>query len=890
MRSFILSTCLVILFTGYSAWAQQASFTAPDTVCVNEAITLTNTSTGGSSFYWNFCAGNLYQPPTAVNFGNINGAFQTPVFLEMAQEGGNYYAFVTNNAESLVRLSFGNSLLNTPTAENLGNFGGQIPRQTEGLRIVQDANGWHVLIVGGGNATVPSIAIVDFGASLSNTPTCTNWGNIGNLAYPIDLFTFQEGGIWYGFTINADNNTLTRFNFGTSFATPPSGVNMGNLGNLDYPTGMFLINVSGNWFMFVTNGEGQTITRLDFGNSMLNTPTAVNLGNPGGILNHPRDIYVFNDCGGVFALVANGDGDDLVRLDFDGGVITGNITASSYGNIGSFRYPHSLSAVFRVQDDLYTFVANAFNNSLTRVKFSACTNSSVPSSTLVVPPSFTYSQPGTYTVNMIMDEGLPTQQSTCRNIVVMPPPTVDLGTDQITSCNSTPVTLNAGTGNTHYLWSDNSTANTLLVRSGGTYSVVVSNGGACTASDQVEVMMSPAIDATIDVTNIDCANPVGAITVTPSGGLTPFTYRLNNTDMGTGNSYTNLAAGTYNIEITDAIGCAITRSVDVTVAPNASFSITATPVAPTCNGLTDGAINITVNSGQPPFEFALDDQPYQRATSFDNLGVGNYKVYGRAGACLDSAIVAIIAPPVIDLSVTPTDETCSREDGALEINGSGGTLPYTYELNGVPINTPDIENIVAGDYNIKIIDANGCEATADVTLNNLDIAPVTITNSDTTISIGDKVELHAVNAVDYSWTPVTGVSCADCATTTVQPLQTTTYIVITPSGRNCAVSDSVTIYVDTRHSLFIPTAFTPNKDGVNDVFRVKAKAVAVFNMMIYNRWGEVIFRSGDVSKGWDGTYMEQLQPGGAYVYMIEYAFYDDVGKIYRQQGTVTLVR
>ncbi|ACU62148.1 T9SS type B sorting domain-containing protein [Chitinophaga pinensis] len=890
MRSFILSTCLAVLFTGYSALAQQASFTAPDTVCVDEPITLTNTSTGGSAFYWNFCAGNLYQTPTAVNFGNINGAFATPVFLDMAQEGANYFAFVTNNAESLVRLSFGNSLLNTPAAENLGSFGGQIPRQTEGLRIVQDANGWHVLIVGGGNATTPSIAIVDFGASLANTPTCTNWGNIGNLAYPTDLFTFQEGGNSYGFTLNSDNNSLTRFNFGTSFAAPPTGVNLGNQGNLDFPTGMFIINVSGNWFMFVTNGEGQTITRMDFGNSLLNTPTAVNLGNPGGILNHPRDIYVFNDCGGVFALVANGDGDDLVRLDFDGGVITGNITASSYGNIGGFRYPHSLSAVFRVQDDLYTFVANAFNNTLSRVKFSACTSSSVPSSTQATPPSFTYSQPGTYTVNMIMDEGLPTQQSTCRNIVVVPLPTVDLGTDQIYSCNSTPVTLNAGTDNTHYLWSDNSTANTLVVRSGGTYSIVVSNGGACTAGDQVEVMISPAIDATIHVTHIDCINATGAITVTPSGGLAPFSYRVNNTDMGTQHIYTNLVAGTYHIEITDAIGCTATRIVDVRVAPNASFSITATPVAPTCSGLTDGAINITVNSGQAPFEFALDDQPYQNIPAYDNLGVGSYKVYGRAGACLDSAIVAIIAPPVIDLAVTPADETCSRQDGALEINASGGTLPYTYELNGAPITTPDIENMVAGDYAVKIIDANGCEATADVTLNNLDVAPVTITNSDTTISIGDKVELYAVNAVDYSWTPASVLSCADCATTIVQPLKTTTYVVTTPSGRNCIASDSVTIYVDTRQSLFIPTAFTPNKDGVNDVFRVKAKAVAVFSMMIYNRWGEVIFRSADVGKGWDGIYLEQLQPKGAYVYMIEYAFYDNVKKVYRQQGTVTLIR
>jgi gliding motility-associated-like protein len=788
-------------------------------------------------------------------------------------------------------MSFGNSLLNTPTAENLGDFGGRIPPQTEGLSIVQDANGWHILIVGGGNNSGnPSIAVVDFGNSLTNTPTCTNWGNAGTMAYPTDFFTFQEGGNWYGL-LNSDNNTITRLSFGTSFATAPTGVNLGNVGNLDFPTGMFIINVNGNWHMFVTNTYSNSVTRLDFGTSLLNTPVANNLGNPGGLLNSPRDIYVFNDCGGTFALLANGDGDDLVRLDFAGGDITGSVTASTYGNIGGFRYPHSLSAVFRVADDLYTFVANALNNTLTRVKFSACTNSSIPSSVLQTPAAFTYSQPGIYTVNMIMDEGLPTQQSTCRNIVVVPLPTVDLGTDQITSCSSTPVLLNAGTGNTHYTWSDNSTGNTLVVNTSGTYSVTVSNGGACTAADQVDVIISPAINATVDVTAIDCAHTMGAITVTASGGVAPLRYTLDNTDMGTQNSYTSLVAGTYTIEISDAIGCTISRQVNVTVAANAAFDFTATPQAPTCNGAGDGAITVTVVAGQPPYEFALGDQPFQSNTTFGNLDAGSYMVYGRAGNCLDSAYITVFAPLTIDMTVTPRNETCSRGDGALILNGTGGTTPYTYELNGVPATAADMVNLHAGEYETKIIDANGCEASAFTTLENVEIPSVIITNNDTAIVIGDRVALHAINAVDYIWTPFTGgLSCIDCASPVAQPLQTTTYIVRTLSGENCINADTVTIFVDISHSMFIPNAFTPNKDGVNDVFRVKGQGIAAFRMTIYNRWGALVFISHDATKGWDGTYKGVLQPVGAYVYVVEYIFYDNVEKVNKQKGTVTLVQ
>lgn len=891
MKSIVLSTCLsVLLFAAMPLFGQQAGFTAPDTVCINEPINLFNTSVNGTTYYWNFCAGNLYQPPTAVNFGNINNALQTPVFLEMAQEGGNYYAFVTNNnAPGLVRLSFGNSLLNTPTAEDLGDFGGQIPPQTEGLRVVQDAAGWHVLIVGGGVVSNPSIAVVDFGNSLTNAPTCTNWGNIGNLAYPTDLFTFQEGGNWYGMALNSDNNTVTRLSFGTSFATAPTGVNLGNLGNLDFPTGTFIINVSGNWYMFVTNTRSNTITRLDFGNSLLNTPTAVNIGNPGGLLNEPRDIYVFSDCGGTFALVANGNGDDLLRLDFAGNDITGNVTASSYGNIGGFRYPHSLSAVFRVQDNLYTFVANALNNTLTRVSFGSCTNSTIPSSSLYTAPVYSYTTPGTYTVTLVMDEGLPTQQSVCHNIVVMPLPTVDLGPDQ-TTCNNTPVLLDAGTGNSHYTWSDLSTGTTLLVNNSATYSVTVSNGGGCTTIDEVEVVISPVMSADVNATTIDCANPTGSITVNASGGIPPFTYSLNNVDMGTQDRYTGLTAGTYNIDISDAVGCTITRTVNLTVVGNSSFGFTATPSWSGCTGGTDGAINLSVTMGQPPFEFALGNQPYQNTTTFDNLAPGNYTIYGRAGNCMDTVLITVAEPAPIDMTVTPRDETCSRADGALVINATGGTPPYAFEINGVTATTTDMLNLVAGDYNARVIDANGCDASAFTTLENLDIPRVRITNNDTTIVIGDRVQLNAINAPDYLWMPLTSLSCLTCPSPVAQPYQTTTYVVTTNTGQNCISADTVTIFVDIKQSLFVPTAFTPNKDGSNDIFRVKAQGVAAFRMVIYNRWGEFIFRSDDVAKGWDGLYKDQPQPAGGYVYVIDYIFFDDIETVHRQKGTVVLVR
>src|SRR5688572_4440439 len=111
-------TAAGIYLTGKSIQAQIpiASFNAPDTVCLGQTVNIFNTSVGGNTFYWNFCTGNLYGSPGGNNLGNI-GSLSTPVFLDIAKDGNNYYAFVVNhsNASSITRHSYGNSLLNVPT-------------------------------------------------------------------------------------------------------------------------------------------------------------------------------------------------------------------------------------------------------------------------------------------------------------------------------------------------------------------------------------------------------------------------------------------------------------------------------------------------------------------------------------------------------------------------------------------------------------------------------------------------------------------------------------------------------------------------------------------------------------------------------------------------------
>jgi gliding motility-associated-like protein len=102
----------------------------------------------------------------------------------------------------------------------------------------------------------------------------------------------------------------------------------------------------------------------------------------------------------------------------------------------------------------------------------------------------------------------------------------------------------------------------------------------------------------------------------------------------------------------------------------------------------------------------------------------------------------------------------------------------------------------------------------------------------------------------------------------------------------------VLVRVTFNRTFDMPNAFSPNKDGINDVFRPKSQGVIAFAMQIYNRWGELLAQVSDLRKGWDGTSKGQPQPIGTYVYVVQYIFWDSEGKMVVQdkKGTFTLIR
>lgn len=164
------------------------------------------------------------------------------------------------------------------------------------------------------------------------------------------------------------------------------------------------------------------------------------------------------------------------------------------------------------------------------------------------------------------------------------------------------------------------------------------------------------------------------------------------------------------------------------------------------------------------------------------------------------------------------------------------------------------------------------------------------TGNDTTIQLGQSVGLNANGVVNgiYTWTPSTDLTCVGCSNPTSTPTETITYTVITADSNGCSSIDNITIYVEFQNVIFVPNIFSPNGDGVNDILYVRGMGVSNLKFFLYDRWGEKVFETTSLDKGWDGTFRGKEMNKAVFVYYLEATFLD--GKQVTQKGDITLVK
>lgn len=425
----------------------------PDTLCVGNELQLTTTVKNASTYYWGFCSAYLNNIPAGSSIAAGTG-LDAPSSIAMGKDGNNYFVFVVNanGPRDIIRYDFGTKLSNVPLANNLGNFAGAIPSTPKGFELVNTGGNWYGFLTGGTTGVNSDLIRLDFGNSLSNVPVVVDLGNLGgNLLNPQDLYVFSEAGNWYALTNNGFSNSLQRLEFGTAITNVPTLVDLGNPGSLSFPTGMWPVFDGTEWHLFVVNRISQRLSRLDFGTSLLNPAVDNDLGNPGGLLNGPLDIAIIRDCGNYYGYITNETGNTMTLLTFNA-VITAVPVASDLGNFAGLNAPRYLTRYLRDRDNVFAYTANNGDNSISRLEYNSCAAAAPPSSNLQTPPPVTYSGPGLYNVYFASDEGLPTMQVDCKLIRVLPKPIIEINNDTLICQGDTILLVANGPGLYSNIW------------------------------------------------------------------------------------------------------------------------------------------------------------------------------------------------------------------------------------------------------------------------------------------------------------------------------------------------------------------------------------------------------------------------------------------------------
>lgn len=407
----------------------------------------------------------------------------------------------------------------------------------------------------------------------------------------------------------------------------------------------------------------------------------------------------------------------------------------------------------------------------------------------------------------------------------------------------------------------------------------------------------------------------GQLLFSVENGTPPFTFDYENilvpsisgagsTNLLTNNIIDGVPIGEYEINVRDNFGNDVV--LFQTVTEPGPLVATATPTTIgnfnlSCFGGADGQISASGQGGAAPFTFTWSNS--QSGPIISALPAGPYTLsVTDANGCIRTDSVFLAPPPAIDYTVIFNDPTCDGfETGSIELGAvSGGTAPYRM---GLDANAQDtifrFDDLPEGNYSVVLEDANGCmvDTSASITAPQI---PVIFPWEPTSTLLGCDVVLptltNNVDLADIRWLdPLQTLDCDTCLRPRALPYNDALYVLTITSVDDCSATDSLRVSVVKVRDVFVPTAFSPNGDGVNDNFIINpGKSVrTISSLRVFGRWGEQLFEGVDLvpndpSLGWDGRRDGEEMPTGVYVWTASVLFLD--GEVKEMGGEVVLLR
>ena len=366
----------------------------------------------------------------------------------------------------------------------------------------------------------------------------------------------------------------------------------------------------------------------------------------------------------------------------------------------------------------------------------------------------------------------------------------------------------------------------------------------------------------------------------------------------TTSSITVKSSGTFSVTSHDANGCIYVSnpSMTVTVYPKPLLSLAPNgETDESCPGANDGSLTVQTTGGTPAYSYGWYTTPQQTGATASGLAPGSYGVMVMDNnGCMDSNRYTVNPAPYLGVNIDSfRNISCyQKTDGTIYTSAVGGNVPVQYLWSTGAV-TSSIKGLSADTFSVTVTDAKGCHA--DTAIVMAQPAPITVTTISTLhIDYGGSQQIEITVAPSsnyiYTWSPGASLSCTNCPEPVASPLVTTAYtLTITDATGGCSAMDTLIMVVDPSKSFYFPNAFTPNNDGINDTYLVFAKGpVKYFQIEIFDRWGEKVYDSNDIGKGWDGTYHGVYVSDGNYVYQSTITFLD--GQTQTCKGSITVLK
>jgi len=498
--------------------------------------------------------------------------------------------------------------------------------------------------------------------------------------------------------------------------------------------------------------------------------------------------------------------------------------------------------------------------------------------------------------------------------------TATIGSVINVSCNnggngSATVTPSGGTTPYTYIWNPggntNAHATGLFALS---YTTTVTDANGCSVTAGIILTEPPPLAMTITEPKLICKDSMGILVANPSGGSAPYTYHWSTGYTSTTNTVTITPKTTsnYSVIVTDGNGCTETGQITLQYGP--SFQVDISGKKAVCIG----------------------DSTYVCATAVGGVGSDSYlwEPLGNTNSCVEltppaSGGAATYTLSVVDgCGLTVTVTTTIASDPKPYVNmyanfyqgcsplciqfhnttiiSQGGIKQYIWDLgNGDTVHTINSEYCyaAAGEYNITLtaISDSGCSATLKK-LNMITVythpnaafiySPQPVDILTPTVQFMD--ESHDNYGIAYHWWSFgdNSDSTSNLSDPTHTYNDTGTYCanLIVMNNRGCTDTTTSCFIVGPAFSLYIPSAFSPNGDSKNEVFKPVGKYIKKYEMYIFDRWGMEVFHSTDISNGWNGTMHGSSEISQEDIYIYKISVTDSRGEEHSYIGNVTLLK